>query len=264
MMDDSPVESPTDGKEDHMRTWFKGPTWHATGVINDLPARAPSRDNNGTSSSGQAERVRQMRRDTAGNHIERPEYVPDDIWKLQESAEVGRAAEMALREVLGSLEAAKKKVEPPTLFEDFDFCSLSFPGLCLAILPPPSTLFSSTPFPAAHTWSLSPPGERQREALNRLMNERIGIVRRRAPDNLPDSVAFKYYVHLDGSYEHWQLLSEADKSAACNLEISRAFVREKEKKEQLRSDLEYAQQRNRQLARVRAELARSERTMRGR
>ena len=66
-------------------------------------------------------------------------------------------------------------------------------------------------------------------------------------ENLPDSIAFKHHVHLDGAYEHWQLLSEADQGAAWNLEISRAFVREKEKREQLRNGLELAQQRNRQL-----------------
>ena len=246
--DGSPVASPVDGnKDEHVGTWINAPTWQATGVINNLPARASSRDNKGTPPTGQAQRLQEMRSDTAGNRIQRPEYAPDDIWKLQESAEVGRAAEMALREVLGSLEAAKKKVDPPTLFEEFDFCSLSFPGLCLAILPPPPTLFSSTPFPAAHTWSLSPPGERQREALNRLLNERINTTRKGRRDNLPDSVAFKHHVHLEGSYEHWQLLSDNDKSAAWNLEISRAFVRENEKRAQLRDSLEIAQQRNRQL-----------------
>ena len=245
--DGDTTESPTEGKEAHMHTWFNAPSWQATGVINNLPARAPSRDNNASPATGQAHRMHEMRRNPSGNRIERPEYVPEDIWKLQESAEVGRAAEMALREVLGSLEAAKKKVEPPMLFEDFSFCSLSFPGLCLAILPPPPTLSSSTPFAAVHTWSLSPPGDRQKETLNRMLNERVKLVRKGDPDKIPDSVAFRHHVHLTGAWEHWQLLSEEDRSAAWNLELSRAFVREKEKKEQLRSELDQAQQRNRQL-----------------
>ena len=245
--DGSPVESPDTAKDEQPKTWFNAPSWHATGVINDLPARPSSRNNSDAPTTSQAQRLQEMRRDTAGNRIERPEYVAEDIWKLQEAAEVGRAAEMALREVLGSLEAAKKKVEPQTLYEDFDFCSLSFPGLCLAILPPPPTLFSSTPFPAAHTWSLSPPGEKQLDALNRMVNERVNTIRKGRRENFPDSVVFQNHVHLQGAYEHWQLMPESDKIASWNLEVSRAFVRAKEKKDQLRSDLEIAQQRIRHL-----------------
>ena len=159
-----------DGK---LHTWINAANWQATGVINDLPARTPSR-NPESPAARQAPRAYEARQDTNVSRIQRPEYVgTDDIHKLQESAEVGRAAEMALREVLGSLEAAKRRAEPRKLFDDFDFCSLAFPGLCLAILPPPPTLFSSTPFPVAHTWSLSPPGESQRATLVRLLHERI-------------------------------------------------------------------------------------------
>lgn len=242
----SPVDSPENAKEEQTM-YFNAPTWHATGVINDLPARASSRNNNATPSTGQAQRLQEMRLDAGGNRIERPEYGTEDIWKLQESAEVGRAAEMALREVLGSVEAAKRKAEPQTLFDDFDFCSLSFPGLCLAILPPPPTLFSSTPFSAAHTWSLAPPGEKQYDTMNRFVNERVAMIRKGRRENLPDSVVFKYMVHLQGAYEHWQIMAENDKAAAWNLEISRAFIREKEQRGQLKSDLEIAQQRNRHL-----------------
>ncbi|KAK3047582.1 hypothetical protein LTR09_010966 [Extremus antarcticus] len=246
------VNSPIEAREGGMQTFFNAPNWQATGVINDLPARAPSRSHNATPSGGeQAARVQEMRRDGAGNRVERPDWAggrsghgEEDMWKLQESAEIGKAAEMALREVLGSLEAAKKKAEPRQLYDEFDFFALSFPGLCLAILPSPPSLFSSTPFAAAHTWSLAPPGEKQYEALNRMMNERIAWLRPNGKrDNLTDSVAFRYVVHSQGAWEHWQLMSESDKASAWMLELSRAYAAEKVKKNDLRVELDSAQQR---------------------
>lgn len=233
-----------DGK---LHTYINAANWQATGVINDLPARAASRYPE-RPASGQAQRAYNMRHDTAGNRIQRPEYVgTDDIQKLQESAEVGRAAEMALREVLGSLEAAKRRAEPRKLFDEFDFCSLAFPGLCLAILPPPPTLFTSTPFPVAHTWSLSPPGETQRATLVRLLHERVATVRNGNPDNVAESEIFRHRVHLDGAFEHWQNLSESERITAWNIEVCRAFVQEREKKQHLQDQLEVAEQRNRHL-----------------
>ncbi|KAK3711460.1 hypothetical protein LTR37_009639 [Vermiconidia calcicola] len=240
--DGSPVDSPAHTRESDGSMWLNTPTWHATGVINNLPARSSSRTNNPTP-TGQAQRAQNMRSDAAGNRIERPEYTNEDTWKPQEAAEVGKAAEMALREVLGSLEAAKKRAEPRQLFDDFDFCSLSFPGLCLAVLPPPPSLFSSTPFSAAHTWSLSPPGEKQFEVVNRMVNERVALIRKAQLANLPDSVVFRHHAHLQGAYEHWFLMSESDKASAWNLEILRAVVREKDQKQQIKADLELAQQR---------------------
>lgn len=250
MTDRSPVHSPVHGaREDgpQANMFVNAPSWQATGVINNLPARAPSRGYSSTPTSAQAQRAQEMRKDSSGNRTQRPEYGNEDVWKSQESAEVGRAAELALREVLGSLEAAKKKAEPIRLFDDFDFCQLTFPGLCLALLPPPPTLFSSTPFGQAHTWSLSPPGEKQYTAMQRVMSEKVAVVRNGNPDNLPDSTIFRYQVHLQGAWEHWQLLSESDRATAWNLEMSRMVVKEKEKKTSLQSELEQAHQRIRHL-----------------
>lgn len=245
--DTTPVESPVITKETSMHNWsFNAPNWQATGVINDLPARAPSRAQNGTP-VGQPRRMQEMRQDSNGKRIQRPEYVSDDMWKLQETAEVGRAAEMALREVLGSLEAAKKRVEPTKLFDGLDVCQLSFPGLCLALLQPPPTLFSSTPFPAAHTWSLSPPGAKQKDTLFRRLTEETTRVLSEDPNNMPESRIFGYNVHLQGAWEHWQLLTEDDRLASWNLELSRAFVREREKNQKLEMELEVSRQRARHL-----------------
>ena len=186
-----------------------------------------------------------VRRDAAGDKTQRPEGESESMWKLQEAAEVGRAAEMALREVLGSLEAAQKKTEPKVLFPDFDFFALSFPGLCLAILPHPSTLFSSAPFASADSWALGPPGQRQYEVTIRYVNEALAA--RHMIEHIPDSVGFKYHSHLSGAWEHWQSMTENDRASTWTLEILRAYTKTEEQKKQLQSELEASQQHARHL-----------------
>ena len=244
MEQDTPINSP--GRTQGAATVFNRANWQATGVINNLPPRAPSRNQSPQPiAAGQAQRVQDMRRDAGGTRYQRPEHESESMWKLQEAAEMGRAAEMALREVLGSLEAAAKKVESRLLYDDFDFFSLSFPGLCLAILPPPGTLFSPTPFPSAESWTLGPPGLRQFETMARFLNERLK--QRREHDAFPDSLAFKYHAHLSAAWEHFEGMVEQDRSAAWQLEVLRSFTRSQERNSQLRSDLERSQQHNHHL-----------------
>jgi hypothetical protein len=240
----TPVESPAAVKDVHdAQVGLNQANWLATGVINNLPPRAPSR--NTFETAGQAQRIHDMRHDGSGRRVQRPEHEGDGLRKLQEAAELGQAAEMALREVLGSLEAASKKVESATLYEDFDFFSLSFPGLSLAILPPPGTLFTPTPYVSADSWSLGPPGVRQRDAMNRLVNERAA--QRRKIHYTPDSVIFKHLTHLSGAWEHWEGLSEVDRTSAWQLEILRSLSRSQDRNKQLKSELGRSQQRNRHL-----------------
>ncbi|KAF2209398.1 hypothetical protein CERZMDRAFT_87075 [Cercospora zeae-maydis SCOH1-5] len=245
---ETPTESPVNAKDVHESgTFFNKANWQATGVINNLPPRAPSRggSEHPQAPSSQAQRLQDMRRDAGGTRIQRPDYEGDSMWRLQEAAEMGRAAEMALREVVGSLEAAAKQVEPKLLYNDFDFFSLSFPGLCLAILPRPGTLYSPTPFASAESWTIGAPGLRQYEAMTRFVNERIN--RRQQHDPVPDSVLFKHHTHLSGAWEHWEGLSESDRASAWQLEVLRSFARAQERREQLQFEIDRLHQHNRHL-----------------
>ena len=215
-------------------------------MINDIPSKVPSRTNAATP-TGQAQRVQDMRRDAAGSRVQRPDYESEGMWKLQEAAEVGRAAELALREVLASLEAASRKTESKQLFEDVDFLSQSFPGLCLAILPAPSTLFSPTPFATADSWTLSPPGQRQFEAINRRVIEQVASKRNGVLENFKDSLVFRHSAHVQGAWEHWQCMSESDKASAWQLELCRAYARATDTRHALHFELEAAQTRIRHL-----------------
>ncbi|CAK4031223.1 Hypothetical predicted protein [Lecanosticta acicola] len=253
MAEDSPMVSPVNPKDinEPAHSALNSANWQATGVINNLPPRAPSRNKNGQSNDeipsarGQGQRVQQRRQDTSGHKSPHPDYENEGMWRLQQDAELGRAAEMALREVLGSLEAAQKRTEPKVLFDEFDFYSLSFPGLCLAILPPPSTLFSPTPFPSAESWTIGPPGLRQYEAMVRYVNTRFNS--KKKTEQIADSVAFKHHSHLSGAWEHWQNMTENDRASAWNLEVLRSFTRAQEQKQQLRIELEQSQQHTRHL-----------------
>ncbi|KAI6802041.1 hypothetical protein KC363_g3244 [Hortaea werneckii] len=245
-------EPPSNPMKEHqgpVQTSFNAPNWQATGVINDLPPRRPSSNPSQRHSeqSGQVQRIQQMRKDNAGNRMQRPETEDMSTMKLQEAAEVGRAAELALREIMGSLEAAKAKTEPKQLFEDVDFFSLSFPGLCLALLPAPPTLFSSTPFSGPNTWTLKPPGHAQMESLSNALVHRIATVRNYNVNNWLDSDVFRHNAHLQSAFEHWSQLSESQRQEAWTLETLRCMSRANEAKEHKKTELEAAQNRIRHL-----------------
>ncbi|KAK5113231.1 hypothetical protein LTR62_003567 [Meristemomyces frigidus] len=244
MVDESPVRSPVNMKENEaLRTSINTANWQATGVINNLPPRASSRDHAPT---GQAQRIHEMRHDAAGNKTPRPES-DNENWQLHEDAEVGRAAELALREVLSSIEAAKRKVDSRQFLEDLDFFSLAFPGLILAILPAPGTLFSPCPFPSGDSWTLTPPGQRQFETLNRLINIRMREMQQQDPEFHNETFWFKHAAHADGAYEHWNLMSEAEQAGAWTLEVMRSCVTAQERSKQAKVELEAAQTRIRHL-----------------
>lgn len=244
MSETTPVASPVGAKESTgVRGFVNAPNWQTTGVINNIPPRAPSRGDADVGAIGQAQRLRDMRRDNgSGQRIQRPEIETGNSWKQQEQSENGRAAEMALREVLGSLNAARRKVEPGPVYEDFDFFAQTFPGLCLAILPPPTTLFSPAPFASAESWSLQPPGAQQSDVLHRLVNERIKELRRLDPSNPPDSAIFRHTAHIQGAFENWRLMSDKDQQAAWTLEALRAFTTSRDANNRLKTRVANAEQ----------------------
>ncbi|KAK8158044.1 hypothetical protein IWX90DRAFT_358404, partial [Phyllosticta citrichinensis] len=169
------------------------PNWHSTGVINNLPPRA--------SLSGEAGRARheQQKRGFESRQV------------LAEELEHGKAAELALREVLGSVREASVRSSGLNLF-DFDPFTLSFPSLCLHILPAPATLFSPSPFPTNESWSITPPGQKQFEALQKNVRDRF-VQRQR-------------HLQLYGNTAtHWKSMPEKQRQEIWTLEILRSYTR---------------------------------------
>lgn len=242
--DNTPAASPVLAREGSGRGVFVNtPSWQSTGVINNIPPRAPSRANTDAAATGQAQRVQEMRRDTtSGVRTQRPAQEVEDVGKLREQAETGKAAEMALREIMGSLQAARRKIDPGPIYEDFDFFAQSFPGLCLNILPPPTTLFSPAPFASPESWSLKPPGQQQSEVMNRLFNERCREMRAVDSRHPHDAVIFRHSAHLQGAFENWRLMSDKDQQAAWTLEALRCFTTSRDTNNKLKRRLADAEQ----------------------
>ncbi|KAI2780384.1 hypothetical protein F4815DRAFT_147974 [Daldinia loculata] len=144
------------------------PTWEATGVINDIPARSGELKSNPDDGSGQDSRRLPMQR-APSRTVQKSQL--DARQKLSDAMDTARAAELALRELLSSWRAAKQQIDMDSLPFDFDPLSLDFPALTLQCLQAPPTLFSSTPHPTPSSWSIQPPAQKQFEALKTYFKE---------------------------------------------------------------------------------------------
>ncbi|KAK8211252.1 hypothetical protein BKA81DRAFT_299942, partial [Phyllosticta paracitricarpa] len=213
------------------RFQFNQPNWHSTGVINNLPPRA--------SLSGEAGKSRheQQKRGFESRQV------------LAEELEHGKAAELALKEVLGSVREASVRSSGLNLF-DFDPFTLSFPSLCLHILPAPATLFAPSPFPTTESWSITPPGQKQFEALQRNVRDRL-MQRQRHLQLYGNTATFsastpsasassplptpplggiepepgRLFAHLQEAFNHWKTMPEKQRQETWALEILRSYTR---------------------------------------
>ncbi|KAF2025591.1 hypothetical protein EK21DRAFT_76066 [Setomelanomma holmii] len=183
-------------------------------------------------------------------------------FKTGEEAETASATELALRELLKSVREANTKASGSALF-DFDPYTLNFPSLCLHILPPPSTLFSPTPFPTAESWSITPPGQKQLDALNKQVRERLLAQQRQrqinqvypsgAPSNassaanspLPTPPLFdpdpqKLFCHIADAFNHWMHQSERTRQEYWQIEMLRCYARADDRRREAEVQLENA------------------------
>ena len=181
--------------------------------------------------------------DGASHHSQ---WVPDESQgseRIQETIETGKAAELALRQLCQSLQAAKHNAATRQPFEGVEFDQLSFAGMCLVLLSPPSALFTTTPFATQESWSLQPPGRQQFDSLAGVLEARVSATRHDGESFFPPAAAVKYRDLLSAAWEQWQLTSEAEKATAWSLELCRAFVKVKTEVQQLGGKLEAANQR---------------------
>lgn len=160
---------------------------------------------------------------------------------------------------------------------DFDLQSQTFPQLCLQVLPPPPSLFSAQPFASPNSFPLEPPGLAQLESVRQNLCAQIEQWK---ADQLtpPDSAArsgagrmsFTHNPvsdspdldmisntarqheemtvrHLDLALKHWMALPRAVQQETWQLEITRAFAREVEKRKKTDAQLLRVQQEANQL-----------------
>ncbi|KAF1995342.1 hypothetical protein P154DRAFT_548536 [Amniculicola lignicola CBS 123094] len=199
-----------------------------------------------------------VRRDASRN-LQKAEL--DHRHKAADDSDTARATELALRELLKSVREANAKASGIGLY-DFDPYTRSFPSLCLHILQAPSTLFSPTPFPTAESWSITPPGQKQFEALNRQVRERLLAYQRQrqinqlypsnhtspddtAPSPLPTPPLFdpdpqKLFGHLADAYSHWTSLTDQQRQETWQLEMLRSYARASDGRREAEANLRNA------------------------
>ncbi|OOF99115.1 hypothetical protein ASPCADRAFT_41655 [Aspergillus carbonarius ITEM 5010] len=249
-------ESGIKSREGAYRMMFNTPTWHATGVINDIPNPSQSQDN----SSSQSRIAPSQSRTGPLSYQERGgSNNPDTM----------RALELALREVLDNIKAATSRMRPRLSPFDFDIQTQTFPSLCLQLLPPPPSLFATSPFPSPSSFPLQPPGVEHLEIVRQALRAKIdqwqsdqrtaesnsssqsgrpslgldsNMIGRNAQQHEDLSLR-----HLELSFKHWVSMPADARRDAWQLEITRAFAREMEKRKSLDDQLARVQQEANQL-----------------
>lgn len=154
---------------------------------------------------------------------------------------------------------------------DFNPLSMDFPALCLQCLESPPTLFSSTPHSTATSWSISPPGEKQNEALRTYFKEEFrkwkticssaisaqsdelpssqtqtGSQQERIFDFMPHKTVesarkleSQVEEHLEDSFNVWEQLSQQRRQELWALEMARTIGKRQQEVVNLKS-VQYA------------------------
>jgi len=214
-------------------TTFNRLAWQATGVINDLPPRNASAAVSTLHSGGLTPR------DITALDPQRP--TTEIRLGDQEERDSGQAAELALRELLQMVHAARLRAEQASLF-DFDVFAHDFPSLVLYLLPPPPSIFALAPVTAsAHdVWPLTaPPGPATHDTLRSVILTRFSprlpppltslaapalAASLSQPDPPQDATSLSLRRHLDHLYtahEHWSSLPPTSQQDTWHLALMR-------------------------------------------
>ena len=158
------------------------------------------------------------------------------------------------------------RAHPPSPF-DFNFFSLSFPGLCLQCLSAPHALLAGSALPDRFSWSVEAPKPVHHDLLREWLGSKLKDWQRQGkshhfPNQIiqpngtnghsQDSESIgeeeeKYYQHLTSVYEAWRALTEKEKQESWRTECAKAFVCEQENHKQNKRSLELAEQETQQL-----------------
>lgn len=201
-----------------------GANWQSTGVITGLPSHSADMDRFTKTWAISESKLAPIR----SRSIDRAQLEGD---------ETGRAAQLALREVLDSLEAARSRDYQANMW-DFDFYGTTFPGLCLRLLESPRLLFSVHPSPSEESWPLDPPGHIQFYALRDAIATR-GAKMGLAPSSVEVDRALR---HLDNMYTTFSALSDPEKSSTWRLETLRAYSKTQKRLHEKTAELKLVRQ----------------------
>lgn len=244
-------------------------SWETTGVMNSIPA-ARHNELLRARDGEDGRRVEGRSRSVSKQMLAKTTF--EQKQKMVEALDNARAAELALREMLGAFRAAKQRVDGLSIF-DYDPLSLDFPSLTLHCLPPPPTLHQTTPVATSKSWSILPPGDQQYEALRAHFSTEFhrwriasSIATATPQDDLsyppqpiyshfddPSELAqraeeeaseleSKISEHLHNQFGHWNSLPALKRSEIWTLSLARDVGRKSEEMEKLKKEKDYAQQ----------------------
>ncbi|KAF3359735.1 Putative exopolygalacturonase B [Verticillium dahliae VDG1] len=228
---------------------FGPPTWEATGVINSIPNKTPdiSQGGEGDGSLDTGKRPG-MQRQVSKQVLQKAQF--DVKHRLADAMDTARAAELALREVLGSWRAAKQHIDNDSMPFEFDPLSMDFPSLTLQCLQPPPTLFSSTQHPTSTSWSVQFPGQREFDALRAHFQEEFRGPHKDAREAVKkaekqaETLERQVNEHLQSAYAVWDSLPVARRNELWVLELARSVGRKQKETEALKKTQHKMKQEN--------------------
>lgn len=251
---------------------INSPSWESTGVINNIP---PASRNGDSTRSWDGDERRMGGRDRSVSKQMLAKTTFEQKQKMMDALDNAKAAELALRELLGSIRSAKlRRIDASTIF-DYDPFTFDFPALTLHCLPAPPTLHTSTPIPTNASWSITPPNEQQFEALRAhfaTQFHRWRVSCAVATDNTPEDLSYpptnffvepedlaenlqraeaeaatletKLAEHLRLMFTHWSKLPPAKRSELWSLELARSIGRKSDEIQKQKTTLELKEQEN--------------------
>ncbi|KAJ5843841.1 uncharacterized protein N7525_001582 [Penicillium rubens] len=253
----TPTDSGSKSRDAPVRMMFNTPTWHATGVINDIPN--PSRVPDGPRITPSQSRT---------TPLQLPDYASRGA--SSSSPDTMRALELALREVLDNIKAATYLSYPASAVSvRLRHASSDFSLHVSAAAPPPPSLFATHPFPSSTSFPLQPPGAEHLDIIRQALRSKVAqwqtdqlaadstaatharhgnsgmdpnMIYRSAQQH--EEISFR---HLELAFNHWNTLSHETRRDAWQLETTRAFAREAEKRKSSDEQLARVQQEANQL-----------------
>ncbi|KKA30040.1 hypothetical protein TD95_001504 [Thielaviopsis punctulata] len=184
--------------------------------------------------------------------------------RMAVTLDTAKATDLALREIISLLKAAKYSQSSSSKPFDFNPLEFDFPSLTLQCLKPPPTLFSSTQHPTSTSWSVNPPDQREYDALVSFFAEEFRKWRIKCSattsqlsqeltlvsanntalkeardaammaEKSVDTLSRQINDHLLSSYNVWQGLSNERKQEVWILELARGIGRKNKEAESLK------------------------------
>ncbi|KAM3079493.1 hypothetical protein ACMFMG_005915 [Clarireedia jacksonii] len=253
---------------------LNGGTWESTGVMNHIPTSRTGeqvRNWEGDDSRDSPRRLDGRNRSVSKQMLAKTTF--EQKQKMMEALDNAKAAELALKELLGGIRSAKQRIDGPEIF-DYDPFSLDFPALTLHCLPPPPSLYASTPIPNSASWSILPPDEQQYQALRKHFASEFHRYRMsiaiasttpqddlsypppQNPFNIVEDVAAlhrqaevdaqsmeaKVSEHLHSMFAHWTSIAPNKRTELWTLELARNIGRKSEEISSLKKEKVLLQQ----------------------